>query len=263
MRIALVLGSLLLAALAIAPARAQAQPGADDPAGEFAAAQRYENGEGVPRDDRRAIALYCAAARQGHVDAPFNLGWMYLNGRGVVRDDANAAAWLRLAAARGNPQAPQVLALLGPEPVHAPAGCPPPPQPTARLVAPQAIARLVATTAARYDLDPKLVLAVIAIESDFQADAVSPRQARGLMQLLPATAQRFGVRHVFDPAENIRGGVRYLHWLLGYFNGDLALALAAYNAGAGAVLRYGGVPPYAETETYLRRIAVFYPLPAR
>src|SRR5260221_106812 len=117
---------------------------------------------------------------------------------------------------------------------------------------PKEIARLVAETAAAYRIDPKLVLSVIATESAYQTDAVSQRNAGGLMQLMPETAQRFGVKNVFDASENIRGGTQYLRWLLTYFEGDLSLALAAYNAGEGAVTRYGGVPPFAETRGHVQ-----------
>jgi soluble lytic murein transglycosylase-like protein len=120
------------------------------------------------------------------------------------------------------------------------------------------IEALVFETAPDYGLDPLLVLAVIAVESAFEVDAVSPRNARGLMQLIPGTARRFGVKDAFDPVENVRGGMAYLRWLLSMFKGDLSLALAAYNAGERAVERHGGVPPYLETHAYLKRIRRLY-----
>ena len=104
------------------------------------------------------------------------------------------------------------------------------------------------------ELEPHLVLAVMATESNFDPWAVSPRNARGLMQLIPDTARRFRVRDLTDPADNIRGGMAYLRWLLAYFEGDLKLALAAYNAGERAVERYRGVPPFAETRMYVRKV---------
>jgi hypothetical protein len=248
----------VLGAIAVAPLPALASAPAS-----FAEAVRYEHGEGVTQDYAHAIALYCDAVREGSADAAYNLGWMFLNGRGVKRDDAVGVAWLRRATEGGNPQAPRLLALLGNWPQTETAGCPAPPAPTAAFVPPQEIVNLVAMMAPKYHIDPKLVLAVIATESAFQANAVSPKNAQGLMQLLPETAQRFGVKNVFDPAENIQGGVKYLRWLIGYFDGDLPLVLAAYNAGEKAVLRYGGVPPYPETITYLRRIGSLYPAAAR
>jgi membrane-bound lytic murein transglycosylase MltF len=86
------------------------------------------------------------------------------------------------------------------------------------------------------------------------AKARSPKNAQGLMQLIPATAQRFGVRNVWDPEQNLRGGMAYLQWLLQHFKGDVKLALAGYNAGEKAVERHGGVPPYRETQAYVKRI---------
>jgi soluble lytic murein transglycosylase-like protein len=97
------------------------------------------------------------------------------------------------------------------------------------------------------------------IESGYRTDAVSPRNAQGLMQLIPDTAERFGVKDPFDAKDNMRGGMRYLRWLLAYFQGDVSLVAAAYNAGEGAVERYRGVPPYKETETYVKRLNAVYP----
>lgn len=112
--------------------------------------------------------------------------------------------------------------------------------------------------ASAYGVDPVLVRAVIQVESDFDPRCVSQKNARGLMQLIPETAKRYGVGDVFDPEENIRGGVKYLADLLSMFSGDLPRALAAYNAGEGAVLRYGGIPPYQETSTYVKRAMTVY-----
>lgn len=103
-------------------------------------------------------------------------------------------------------------------------------------------------------VSPALALAVIAVESSGRAAATSSAGAQGLMQLIPATAARFGVTDALDPAQNIRGGVAYLDWLLREFDRDIVLALAGYNAGEGAVRRAGGVPPYAETRDYVPRV---------
>ena len=105
---------------------------------------------------------------------------------------------------------------------------------------------IVAEAAQAYQVDKALVRAVIHAESAFNPVAVSPKGATGLMQLMPDTARRYGVQDIFDPSENIRGGVRYLRDLLDMFNNDLSLAVAAYNAGENAVARYGGIPPYAD-----------------
>jgi soluble lytic murein transglycosylase-like protein len=116
------------------------------------------------------------------------------------------------------------------------------------------IAETVDRIARQNQLSPRLVHSVIQAESNYDPNAVSPKGAQGLMQLIPATARRFGVANVFDPADNIQGGARYLKHLLELYKGDEALALAAYNAGEGAVSRYGGVPPFPETQGYVAKV---------
>lgn len=108
--------------------------------------------------------------------------------------------------------------------------------------------------AGRYGMSPSLVESVIRVESAFNASAVSRKGAQGLMQLMPQTASSLGVRNAFDPRQNIEGGVRHLRYLIDRYPGNLPLALAAYNAGAGAVDTYRGIPPYPETQDYVRRI---------
>lgn len=103
-------------------------------------------------------------------------------------------------------------------------------------------------------VSPALALAVLAVESSGKPDAISSAGAQGLMQLIPDTAARFGVKDAMDPSENIRGGIDYLDWLLTHFNGDLALALAGYNAGENAVSKFQGAPPYAETRAYVPKV---------
>ncbi|HEX8091011.1 MAG TPA: lytic transglycosylase domain-containing protein [Blastocatellia bacterium] len=113
--------------------------------------------------------------------------------------------------------------------------------------------------AALHGLDPCLIFSVMRAESSFNRMAVSPKGASGLMQLMPETATRFGVRNIFDPRENVFGGAKYLRWLLDRFNGDVRLALAGYNAGEGAVEFYGlRIPPFMETQNYVRTIYARY-----
>ena len=114
---------------------------------------------------------------------------------------------------------------------------------------------IIVAAAKHFDVDAALISAVIKAESDYDARTVSHKGARGLMQLMPATARRFGVTNSFDPEANIFGGVRYLRWLLQTFEGDADLAVAAYNAGEGNVWKYNGVPPFRETINYINRIA--------
>jgi len=121
------------------------------------------------------------------------------------------------------------------------------------------VTELVEAAAKRYDLDPLLVHSVIEVESNYNPYAVSAKGAQGLMQLMPATARRFGVRNTFDVKENIEGGVRYLKYLDSLFPNDRKLTIAAYNAGEGAVWKYGkSVPPYRETKQYVERVGLRY-----
>ena len=120
--------------------------------------------------------------------------------------------------------------------------------------------QLIQRSASRHQVDPDLVRAIVRVESNYNPYAVSSRGAQGLMQLIPATARRFGVRDAFDPRANLEGGIHYLKHLMDLYDGDLELALAAYNADENAVSRYNGVPPFRETRNYLRKISQIYPL---
>lgn len=224
-------------------------------------ALQFLHGEGVTPDVDRAVVYLCAAARQGHGAAAFELGWLYLQGRGVTRDDALAAAWMGEARRLGERLPARLQENLEME------------QATQRR--PDCIASngshyqqfdgrradlvlAIYELAPEYDLDPALVLEVVRAESNFNPRARSRKGALGLMQLIPATAQRFGVNDPFEPMQNLRGGMAYLRWLLERFDGDLKLMLAGYNAGEAAVERHGGVPPYRETREYVQRILQRY-----
>jgi len=246
---------------------------------ELAEAVAYEHGEGVPRDPSRAARLYCHAAREFNADAQFSLGWMYANGRGVPRDESAAAALFASAASLGHAQANNVLAYFASVPRRAPdcmreATFSPLPAPMFELAVPhpyagpdpfvalppwkQQIAVVVDKLAPKFAISRRLALAVIAVESNFASDAISDKGAAGLMQLMPQTADRFNVERVYDVSENVRGGLAYLRWLLAYYQGDVRLAVAAYNAGERAVDRYGGIPPYPETQSYVKRVLALY-----
>jgi soluble lytic murein transglycosylase-like protein len=268
------LAAAMLALLALsASAQADLAPVANPPGTLVAQALAYEHGEGVPKDQRRASLLYCEAARAGDAEAMFNLGWMYANGRGVARSDAMAAVLFARAAAAGHVYARQMQQFVGdeagaiPDCMRPPDADPPPvalmddsPDPFADLSREKRkIAELVEKMAPQYAIEPRLALAVIATESNFQPDARSVKDARGVMQLVSDTATRFKVKNRLNVDDNVRGGLSYLRWLLAYYEGQVTLAVAAYNAGEAAVDRYKGVPPYAETRDYVRRVRLLYP----
>lgn len=140
------------------------------------------------------------------------------------------------------------------EPEDSFAPIPAPPQPPAAT----SLQDIVAAAASRYGVDAGLITSVIAVESNFDPKAISPKNARGLMQLLPETAARLGVKDIFDPRENIEAGTRYLRELLETYHNNLTLALAAYNAGPDRVQQYGSVPPFRETVSYVRRVKRTY-----
>ena len=130
--------------------------------------------------------------------------------------------------------------------------------PARAVVPPEQIEKLVGANAAQFGVDPALIKAIIANESGFNANATSNVGAQGLMQLMPGTANGLGVTNAYDPAQNVWGGTKYIKGLLDRFNGDPRLAIAAYNAGPGAVEKYDGVPPYAETQNYVQNVLASY-----
>ncbi|MBK3774297.1 transglycosylase SLT domain-containing protein [Azospirillum sp. YIM DDC1] len=237
---------------------------------QYELAMRYEVGKGVNRDERMALSLYCRAARQDYAEAAYRAGRMHMAGRGAVsKDEDLGRSWLRRAAQLGNEDAAQMV-----KPANAtskgasgksaagkaPDRCEPPSVRWGVIrMPPKEIRAMVTKMAPSYGLDPDLVLAVIAVESGYRVDVVSEKNAMGLMQLIPETAERFGVTKPFDPEQNLRGGMKYLRWLLAYFDGNVTLALAGYNAGEGAVLQYKGVPPYRETQDYVVKVHSVYP----
>lgn len=255
----------------------------DNPATLVALAVKYEHAEGVPKDYARAVELYCRAARSGFADAQYALGWMYANGRGVPRNDGVAAQLFAMAGEQGHAHAREMLrhtrssvqtplpsCLLPEKPVIEVAEAqvveePQEPQvdaPDETVYLKGPIFNLVHQLAPKYEVDPKLALAIISVESGFNIHAKSPKNAQGLMQLIPETARRFHVKNAFDPSDNIKGGLAYLQWLLTFFKGNVPLVAAAYNAGERAVEKYSGIPPYPETKDYVRKITQLYRNPS-
>ena len=116
---------------------------------------------------------------------------------------------------------------------------------------------LIYVVSQRHGVDPTLVKAIVKAESDFDSMAVSRAGAKGLMQLMPETARRMGVKDIYDPEDNVDGGTRYLRGLLSLFDGKVPMAVAAYNAGASAVLKYGAIPPYSETQKYVKKVLYY------
>lgn len=232
----------------------------------MALAGLYERGENVGRDLIRSNALYCKAAARGNVDAIFRLGQVYASGREMMANEGVGALLIHKAAELGSERAKEVLPYISrgvgsvlPACMSEPAGelVASPVVPVLPIVK-NDVARLVEQWAPQYSIDPALVMALIRVESNFNASAVSPKNAQGLMQLIPATASRFGVKNAFDIVDNLKGGLAYLRWLMSYFKGDVPLVLAAYNAGEHAVERYRGIPPYRETRDYVKQITTVY-----
>lgn len=252
-----------------------------------------ESGEGQVRNRRMAAHLYCEAARLGSAEGHYRAGRLYATGGLVNAAKAhtffatavqfgNERALVDLEALRARrgelrPLDPECLTedpydeppILAerPEELGEMVAYEPEPEPEEKVAvfdleaylksfkAERArIATLVAQHAPSFGVDARLALAIASVESNFDPMATSPRNAQGVMQLIPDTAKRFNVKNSYDPADNIRGGLAYLRWLTGYFAGDLIRVVAAYNAGEGAVDRHKGVPPYAETRMYVRRV---------
>lgn len=219
----------------------------------------YELGRNVRRNYKMAYRLYCMAAMKGDVEANYHLGWLYFNGRGISRDTWKAAYWFKQGATAGDRTSKNMLRLLAHTKQKKDNACLNLSQ--GKNADRTQIEAWVHELAPKYGLDAELVIAVIRAESNFDPLAWSDKDARGLMQLLPATAKRFGVNNTWDPIDNMRGGMAYLQWLMQHFQGDVRLVLAAYNAGENAVERHNGVPPYDETVSYVQRITQIYQKP--
>ncbi|MEN9560710.1 MAG: hypothetical protein RLZZ502_1921 [Pseudomonadota bacterium] len=252
-------------------------------------AQAYEHGEGVPKDQSKAYEIYCQVAREGHAEAQYKLAWMIANGRGVPRSQSSAAAVFALAAEQGHEGAKKLRDFMGKPSEYLPL-CLQGAEwndPVANVLAlnlsvgfmhamnpkgeyqaidwlknagwRKSIIDTVRVLAPSYQIDPDLALSIIAVESAFDVNAKSEKNAQGLMQLIPDTAKRFNVKDILSPHDNIRGGLAYLQWLMNAFRGQVVLVAAAYNAGEQAVVQHAGIPPYAETRAYVTKLCRLYP----
>ncbi|WP_429122210.1 lytic transglycosylase domain-containing protein [Aeromonas veronii] len=224
---------------------------------------------------QKAIALYCIAASTGNPEGYFRIGRLLATGPASVRSAKLANSYLAMAMRLGNQQAARYYnARVGNAPMGDQCGVgmrggqgsysalPNTPFNVEAYLARQSpgkqkLATMLRHAAKRHQVDVRLVLAIAIAESNLESRAVSAKNAQGVMQLIPETQQRFGVTRPFDPAQNIKGGVSYLKWLDRRFDGDWVLISAAYNAGEKAVERYGGIPPYDETQEYVKRVLYF------
>jgi len=248
--------------------------------GGLALPQLLEQGQAAmgALDFHLAAQHYCSAARQGSVDGQYRLGRLLLQQRSVPKAQAQGRFMLALAAQNGHAEALQFFDEPGLVPMDGQRPqCLPEPaagsledrtEPVSHEVVKRYLDQLnrerrrwaqrVQERAPYYGVDPRLAVSIVRAESNFNPFAVSPKNAQGLMQLIPATAKRFGVRNLLDPQQNIEGGLAYLRWLLLRFDHDVVKTSAAYNAGEGAVDRHQGVPPFPETQAYVARILGFY-----
>ena len=244
-----------VAVLLLAAGVAAAQPDVGGTPGESRAAV-------IARNSPQAVAELCHMARRGDAESQYQLAWVFSHGRGEERRDDWASYLFYAAAAQGHADAKRMMQSVSWPPAEVPdclmrsvrALAAAPIAATVAVKAPPHIERMVKQLAPQYQVQPGLALAIIAVESNFDAYAVSRSAAMGLMQLIPQTAKRFGVRNAFDAQQNIRGGLSYLRWLLAYYQGDVSLVAAAYNAGEGAVDRHRGIPPFDETQEYVKRV---------
>ena len=222
---------------------------------------------------RQAIAHYCIAASLGNPEAYFRIGRLLARGPQGIRSARQANTYLAMAMRLGNQQAARYYnervgnAPLGTCGVGGGSGGAPWIRPgvpfdqegylARQSMSKQKLASMIKQAAKRHRVDPQLALAIAIAESNLNSLAVSPKQAQGVMQLIPETQARFGVTRPFDAEQNIRGAMIYLKWLEKQFGPDWIRISAAYNAGEQAVVRYGGVPPYQETQEYVQRVLYY------
>ena len=260
--------TLLLLVAAAAPACATE---IDEPPRVMAALQQgnaAERGTGIKKNYALAIALYCDAGAMGSPEGFYRIGRILATGPANLRNRRKANAYLSLAARLGHRDALKYYderagnaelgdncggyyGLMETQRFDLDGY-------VAKLAAPKRkIAALVRGMAPKYGIDASFALGIALAESNLESRAVSPKNAQGVMQLIPSTQERFGIKNAFDPKQNIRGGLTYMRWLHKRFAGNRSFMAAAYNAGEGAVEKYGGIPPFAETQQYVRRVMYF------
>lgn len=236
-------------------------------------AQLSKAAELEARNPWQAAVVYCQAARNGITEAQYRLAMLYAFGFGVPEDRMAAATLFSIAAEQGHYESQRMLetirisahrlpACVESSANPAPAPLPPPMNLKTLNANQKTIAKIISKVASWHGVDPNFALSIAKVESGLNATAVSPKSAMGVMQLIPDTAERFNVKDVFNVSQNVKGGVRYLRWLLDRYQGNVALVAASYNAGEGKVDRYRGIPPYPETRQYVKRVMALYPYPA-
>jgi hypothetical protein len=224
-----------------------------------------------------AASIYCQIARDGSTEAQYRLGMLFAFGQGVPEDRKIAASLLAMAAQQGHQKASNMLETIRYSSDKLPecmiSNVKPPHALMFRKFDDLSLegallkiskdrrwlVNMVEQIASWHHVDPQLALSIVSVESGFRQFATSSANAMGLMQLIPATAERFNVKDAYDASQNVKGGVRYLRWLLDRYHGEIELVAAAYNAGEGAVDKYKGIPPYQETQDYVSKVLTRYP----
>lgn len=235
----------------------------------FSPALQIKSAAGTPAYFQEVFDHHCRAARTGDANGYYVMGMLYMYGSGTKKSLSIASTLLYKAAEMDHEKAKDVLEVL-PRPPETPelpacltsasskdlavSG-----EPTQFYKRDGKIHQLVSRLAPRYGIDTDLAMAVIAVESGFNPRATSPKNAQGLMQLIPDTASRYRVADAYDPEQNVKGGLSYLRWLMDQFEGNVGLVAAAYNAGEKTIEKYGGIPPYPETQEYVQKIRALYP----
>jgi len=247
--------------------------------------QKYGNSQDAKVYFKELHRHYCEHSKNGDAEAQYALAWMYENGKGANKDIFTAEQLYRLAAKQKYDLAIHFLKSYGfdltlePQQSNLPAcmlaneenvlktlkysdndeSNHPPSDSIKKLsISQDKIYKIVNKFSYQFNVDADLVMSFILIESGFDINATSPKNAQGLMQLIPETGSRFGIKNLYKAEENIKGGMAYLEWLLAYYKGNLELVAAAYNAGEGAVDKYKGIPPYNETKLYVKKLLSLY-----